>query len=183
METMNDPQSHSTQPRISPVKTAIKWGLIAGAAMIILSMITYYAGMTQNTTLQWLSYLLLALGVFLGTREHRDRDLGGFISYGRGLGTGVLVSLFSGLLLTVFILLFYGVIDTGALDELKRVQEDAMYERGMSDEQIEMSMKFVTPGMMALFTLPTMTFFGLIISLVVAAILKRNRPPFYDEQE
>lgn len=179
---MNDPLP-MVQSNVSPVKTAIKWGVIAGAAMIILSLITYYAGMTQSSTLQWLSYLLLALGIFMGTREHRDKESGGFMSYGRGVGAGVLIALFSGILLTGFILIFYGAIDPGALEELKRVQEEGMYEQGMTDEQIEMSMKFITPGMMALFTLPTITFFGLIISLVVAAILKRNKPPFYEEQE
>ncbi|QEC53401.1 uncharacterized protein DUF4199 [Anseongella ginsenosidimutans] len=184
METISDSQAiQNPRPNVTPVKIALKWGLIAGAVMILLSLISYYAGMMQNAAIQWLSYILLALGIFFGVRHHRDKELGGYISFGRGLGTGVLISLFAGILLSAFILLFYGVIDPGALEELKRLQEEGMYEKGMSDEQIDMSLKFVNPGFMAMVTLPMMTFFGFIISLVIAAILKRNKPLFIEERE
>lgn len=184
METMNEtPATSAFRENVSPVKTALKWGLITGVVMIVLSLVSYYGGMTQNSAMQWLTYALLALGIFLGVRTHRDKDLGGYLSYGRGVGTGVLIALFAGVLLSVFILLFYGVIDPAALDELKRIQEEGMYEQGMSDEQIDASMNFVTPGIMALFTLPSITFFGLILSLVVAAGLKKNKPLFIEEDE
>src|SRR5690606_3741299 len=130
-----------------------------------------------------LSFLLLAVCIFLAVKDHRDRELGGYITYGRGLGAGVLTALFAGLLLSIFIYLFYGVIDPGAMDELKRIQEEQMYKNGMSDEQIEMSLKFVSPGFMAGMALPMVTFMGFIFSLIIAAFLKRNRPMFMEEQE
>lgn len=184
METINDTlPGPAPQKTVTPVKMALKWGAITGAAMILLSLLSYYGGMMENTLMQWVSYMLLALGIFMGIRNHRDKELGGYMSYGRGVGTGVLIALFAGILLSVFTLLFYGVIDPSAMDELKRIQEEGMYERGMSDEEIEMGLKFVTPGMMALFALPAITFFGLIISLILSAILKRNKPLFIEEQE
>ena len=178
METLNTPQQ-----LVSPLKTSLKYGLITGAVLIVFSLVTYYAGMMANESLQWISYLMLAAGIFLGVKYHRDRDLGGYMSYGRGLGAGVLIGLFSAILLAVFIYLFYGMIDPGALGELKRLQEEKMYEQGQTDEQIEMASKFMTPEVMAIFTLPAMTFFGFIFSLIISAILKRNRPAFIEERE
>lgn len=178
METLNDPQR-----TISPVRNALKYGLMTGAVLIVLSLVSYYAGMSADSNLQWVSYLLLAIGIFVGSRHHRDKELGGFMSYGRGLGAGVLIALFSGILLAIFIYLFYGVIAPGALDEVKQMQEEAMYEKGMSEEQINMSLNFVSAGIMAIFTLPAITFFGFVFSLITAAILKKDRPMFLEERE
>lgn len=177
METLNNPQSS-----ISPVKNSLKWGLITGLVLIIFSLITYYGGMMANQALQWVSYLFLAIGIFLGVKKHRDDELGGYMTYGRGLGAGVLIGLFAGLLLAIYIYAFFSA-SPGALEELKRIQEEGMYEKGMPQEQIEMSLKFVSPGIMALFTLPAMTFFGFIFSLIISAILKKDRPAFIEERE
>src|SRR3546814_17779955 len=160
METMTNPQ------RVSPVKNALKWGLITGAALIVLSLIQYATGTMQNKVIQWLSYVLMAIGIVLAIREHRDKELGGYITYGRAVGAGVLTALFTGVLLTVFTYLFYGFIAPAAMAELIRIQEEQLYQNGMSDEQIEGSITILTQGLRFLIVLTMITFMVLVISLI-----------------
>jgi flagellar biosynthesis protein FliQ len=55
-----------------------------------------------------------------------------------------------------------------------------MFKKDMSEEQIEqaleMSKKFMSPVMMTVFAYLGSLFFGLIISLVLAAVNKRENP-------
>ncbi len=60
--------------------------------------------------------------------------------------------------------------------------EEKLMDRGIPDEQIEMqldmSRKFMTPGFIAVMTIPTFTFFGFLFALVISAILKKEGDPF-----
>lgn len=181
METSSDPKKLP-----SPVKIALKWGLVAGIAIIIYGMILYFAGMSTNQSAQWFSYILLGIGIYLGAREHRDKQLGGYMSYGRALGAGVLICLFAAILTGLFNYVFF-TLNTDALEEIKTQQEQQIYEQGLPREQEEMSLKMVskmmTPAMLLVFVIPGMTFFGLILSLIIAAFLKKDRPLHIEEEE
>ncbi len=66
-------------------------------------------------------------------------------------------------------------------DKMMEMQTAKLEAQGLSEEQIQQGMnmtkKFTTPPMILLFTLLGMTFFGTILSLVAAAIAKKNPQP------
>jgi len=102
------------------------------------------------------------------------------MNYGQGLGIGVLVSLVSSILSSVFFYFYVTYINTDYLTMIMDMQRAKMEESGMADAQIdqamEMTEKFMTPGMMVVFAIIGTVFFGLIISLIVSAITQKKRP-------
>jgi predicted PurR-regulated permease PerM len=166
-------------------RNSMNYGALAGLAMIVIFLILHYAGISNsNSILQWLSYLPLFGILFIGTRNLRDKLEGGFISYGRSLGSGVLISLFCGILLAFFMYLFMKFIDTEQ-EMIKKVleqNEQAMLDRNMSEEEIEQSMemtrRFMTPGLMSIMAVFGYTFMGFIFSLILSFFLKRENKTF-----
>jgi len=80
----------------SPFPTALRYGMIGGLLFIITGIIQYLIGITSSTSdiIGWIAMLAIPI-VFsvLAILDHRDNDLNGFISYGRGLGVGTIASL------------------------------------------------------------------------------------------
>ncbi len=163
----------------------MNYGAIAGLAMIIFFLVLHYAGLANtNSPLQWVAYIMMGAIMFYGTRNLRDQAEGGFISYGRALGSGVLISFFCGVILGFFMYIFMKVIDTNQemITKILEQNEQNMLDQNMSEEQIEQAMemtrKFMTPGFMSLMSVFIYTFFGLLISLVLAFFLKREDKSF-----
>ncbi len=161
---------------------ALNGGLYIGLALIIYSLVIWAAGINNNKYASYLTFIILAVILFFTIKSYRDQVLGGVISYGRVLGYGVLASLISGVILAIYTYLFFTVIDTDALNQIRIAQEEAMFEQGLSAEQVEMSMKmmerFSNPITMSLGNILGMTFFGFIFSLIEGIFLKREGNPF-----
>ncbi len=165
----------------SPFPTALRYGVIGGLLVIVIGLIQYLLGITSTISqaVGWLSMLITIVFPVLAIREHRDNDLGGYISYGRGLGTGVLTALIIGLVTAIWTILLYNVIDPSIMDQIMQVQAEAMEEQGMSDEDIEnvaaMTGKFMTAPVMAAIGFGTSLFLGFVASLIGGAVMKRER--------
>jgi hypothetical protein len=163
----------------------MNYGAYSGLAMIVIFLAMHYAGVNNtNSSIQWLSYIPLAVLIFLGSRNLRDNVGGGFISYGKALGSGVLISFFCGILVGFFMYVFMKVIDTDQklLSTMLEQNEQAMLKQNLSEEQIEQSMeiaqKFMTPGVISVMSVFGYTLIGLPISLVAAFFIKREDKSF-----
>jgi len=165
----------------SPFPTALRYGLIGGLISIALGLGTYLAGMqgTIPTILNIVSTVVTIAVIVYAIRTHRDDDLGGYISYGRCLGTGVLTALIMGLIGAIWTIVLFNFIDPDIMTTMMEPQMEAMEERGMSDEEIEMAMemtgKFMNPPVMAGMALVGSVVIGLIVSLIAGAFLKKER--------
>lgn len=158
-------------------KTAALYGLYLGIVLTLFSVILYVAGQSQNKTLVLITYPLLAIGIIMAQINYRNRELNGVISYGQALGFGVAVMLFVGIITMLYNLIILK-IDPSLIEQAKIMQEEALLERGMSEEQIEASMtlasKMMTPGWMAIMGLFGSVLMGTIISLVTSIFVKRQ---------
>ena len=95
---MEQTELENPKPRVMP--TAMKWGAITGLAQIIMTLCVYFIkGNTMERS--WPQTLLLLLiicfGLFMAMKEQKGLQ-GGYISYGRSFGTGMLTSLFLGII-------------------------------------------------------------------------------------
>ncbi|GAA4452669.1 hypothetical protein GCM10023189_16450 [Nibrella saemangeumensis] len=165
----------------STARIALKWGLIIGIASILFSTVLYITEQVGNTALSLIAYVIIIVGLVMAMREYRSLN-NDYMSYGEGLGIGALTAGVSGILSSL-----YGVLYTNVIDpEFQSRMEDQMRvlyeERGMSDDQIDKAMEFAnmfqSPGLLFVFGVLGTIFMGFIFSLVIAAILRRNRPVF-----
>lgn len=178
---MNDSYNTTT---LAPSKNAIalRYGLICGVITVIYSLILNITELAlTNKFLGWISFLIMLAAMVMAMREFKRQNQG-FMSYGQGLGIGTLVVLISSIIGGIFTYIYVTLIDTGYIEKMRNMQVADMENRGMSDTQIEQGMavadKMMTPGMIMVFAIVGGLVFGFLISLIVSAVLKNNRPEF-----
>ena len=166
----------------SLMKSTMNYGAMLGLALVIFSLLLWMFDAIDNSWLGSISYLIMIAGIVMATKTYRDQEQEGFISYGRALGVGTLTSVFAGIISAFFTYLLYTVIDPGLIEKMYATMEQAYYEAGMSDSQMEMAMnmakKFTNPVMMAVFGLLGSAFLGFIFSLITSIFLKKEQDTF-----
>ncbi len=163
-------------------KNAANFGLILGLTIVIYTLVLHFLGASQNKVAGWASIVFMAVAVHVGTKSFRDKFQAGYISYGRAVGSGMLIVVFGSLIQAFFIYAFYAYISPESLQDIFIAMEDAMMQQGSSGEEIEMAMKMVKaytgPMSLALTTIFGSAFWGLIISLITSAFLKKEQSIF-----
>jgi hypothetical protein len=168
------------------LKSTMTVGLITGVALIIYTLLLYITDnlLEQNFFLGILNYIILIAGIVYGTQKYRDQSLDGYITYGKALGYGVVLCIFTGVVFGIFTYLLYGVIDPGLMEENMRIIQEEMLNQGVPESQVEtmteMQREFRTPFMMLLGSIFSYSILGLIFSLITSAFLKKEKPMFND---
>lgn len=168
----------------NPTAIATKWALIYVLVSIVITYAFQLLNIDQNSPVKYISYVPFIAFCFLAQKEYKDQ-LGGFITFGQAFNPGFRYSLFGGLLLAVFIYIYLAILSPEMLTKAMEQQQTAMEAKGMSQEQIdkglEMGQKY---GAMfgAIATAISTLIFGCIVSLIGAAILKKE-PTLRDIEE
>jgi hypothetical protein len=169
------------EEKTSTARVALKYGVLASVVIMIYTTIINVAGMGQNKILSSLTFVFMIVAIVLAMKSFREQNKG-FMSYGEGLGIGSLVSAIMGLLSSAFTMFYIQFIDNNLLTQsMDQVRED-MERRGMDDAQIdqamELSQKFMSPGIVFVMGVLGYLVVGFIISLIVSAIIRRDKPVF-----
>ncbi|MFN3848062.1 MAG: DUF4199 domain-containing protein [Spirosomataceae bacterium] len=163
----------------STARIALKWGVIVGIVVIIFSTITSMTDLWKQSWASWVGYLFVLGGIIMALGEFKKAN-GGFLSFGEGLGLGTLMSTVVGVLGAIFSYIYLNFIDNTMVSRIIDFQREKMSEQGLSDEQIdqamEMTAKFMTPGMMFIFGVIGYLVVGFILTLIVSAIMKKSKP-------
>ncbi|WP_128544349.1 DUF4199 domain-containing protein [Larkinella soli] len=163
----------------STARLALKWGVISGVISMVYTTALYISGQFTNTALTWLSLVISVVLIVMAMREYRSLN-NGFMSYGEGLSLGTLLTVIGALIATTYNFIYTTFIDTTIRQQVLDQARANMEDQGMSDEQveqaIELAQRLQSPGLQFLFGILVSAFFGLLISLVVAAFLRRNKP-------
>ncbi|HEY9535779.1 MAG TPA: DUF4199 domain-containing protein [Mucilaginibacter sp.] len=161
----------------NPTKLATKWALIN----VLLAIVTTYAfelfNADPNSPFKYLGYIPFIAFLFLTQKEFRD-SLGGFMNFGDAFSAGFRYSMFVGLMMAVFIFLYLKVLSPDFFDKSLEMSRAQMEAKNMSDAQIEKAMgmaKSWGPLFAAFATALTYPIFGAIVSLIGAAIFKKER--------
>ncbi|GAB3891459.1 hypothetical protein GCM10028803_03290 [Larkinella knui] len=169
----------------STARLALKWGLISGVIFMVYTTVINLTGQFSNTALPWLSLLISIVLIVMAMREFRTLN-GGFMSFGEGVSLGTLLSVISGLISITYNLIYTTFIDPTIRQQMLDNAREQMENRGMADEQIEQAMEFTekiqSPGLQFLVGILFAAIFGVLISLIAAAFIRRNKPPFSDFQ-
>jgi hypothetical protein len=164
--------------RTSLAAASFTYGLLTAIGLILITLLTYLFNLTEITWLSYLTYVILLAGIILGTIKFRDDDSGGFITYGRALGFGTIVSLFSALISGIFLYVFYTFIAPDAFEQLRILAEQNIIKANpeITDQQLDLAMRMTTPLMILISSLFSITFIGFVFSLATSAFLKKNDP-------
>ncbi len=163
-------------------KNSMNYGAIVGILLCIVFFVFGMLKLKGQTIPNLLSYATLITGIVIGTKHLRDNLEGGFISYGRALWSGTLITFFCAIITCFFTFIYMRFIDPAAVEQILQQAEQNMIDQGTPDDQIKMGMKYVrmftTPTMMAVMGLLMYTFMGFIFSLITSAFLKKEATPF-----
>ncbi|QNK63066.1 DUF4199 domain-containing protein [Pedobacter sp. PAMC26386] len=120
------------------------------------------------------SYVPFILAIMYAQTTHRT-DLGGYITFARAFSTGFKVAAYSGLFIAVLLVLYYKVLDRGAMDHILEVAKDKANGNEQQIKGIEMTRPYMAV-ITAFFGAITYTILGMILSLIGALIFKKQRP-------
>ena len=159
---------------------AIKWALINLAATIILTYAIQFLDLDPNSSVKYIGYLPFIAFLILAQKEYKDA-LGGYITFGQAFSAGFRYALYTSLALAVFVYLYLAILSPEVLEKSLVASQAQMSEKGMSTGQIDKAMeigKKYGPIFAAVGTVIIDIIFGVIISLIGAAILKKERSIF-----
>jgi hypothetical protein len=165
----------------SATKTMLTYGLYLGIVSIIVSVANYSFGniYKPHWSINIINYLLMIGFIALGLKAFKDQN-GGYLKLAEAIKIGMGIALVAGILSLIYFLIFVKVIEPDFISKLGEVQEQMMYERfpdmdeAILEKQVEMSKKFMTPGVMSAFILGGSLFLGLIFSLIIGLIMKKT---------
>lgn len=175
-----DPKSE--KKGVSLFRNALNYGLYTSAGFIIVSLLIYALDVDRTGWINYLTFIVLIIGIYFGIKTFRDKHSGGFLSYGSCLGTGVIISVVVGVVMAVYTYFFYQYFDPSELAKIVEMTEQEMANQGMTDDQIDQAMsissKLMSPAMMAISSVFGMAFWGTIFSLILSIFLKKNDDSF-----
>jgi hypothetical protein len=175
------------EEKVSVWKPNLTNGLILGLIGIVYTLVMYFLDMTTNKSLGYVFFLIQIVVLFFLIKSYRDNYLHGMITFGQAVGAGVVICLIYSIIMAVFSYILYSFIDTGLINKLMAVSEEAGLKRGLTQEQIDASMKItrkmMTPAFISIMSILSSMFFGTIMSLIIAIFVKKEGNPLIDSSE
>lgn len=154
-------------------------GVILTLVLIIYWMLLQVTGMASNQALGLVVYVFYILAITWAHRTYKESG-DGYMTYGQGLGLGMIVSGVSGLIYGLFTYAYLKFIDDSMIGELINQSRMTLEQQGLDDEQIDQALaitQMVTnPEALMMGTVLGTLFMGLIFSLVISAFTKNNNP-------
>jgi putative Mn2+ efflux pump MntP len=167
------------------MNTKFTYALIITIVQAVFNLLMYFTGhqtekLATGQYLNWIAlpitFILLWLGIRAGREESADKSL----SYGQGVGAGTLISLFSGLMSGVYNYIHFKFIAPEFFDYQMELIRTKWTQAGMNSTQMEQAEHFTKmmmgPVVTAISTPIMAVVLGVILSLIIAAFLKRPAP-------
>lgn len=148
-----------------------------GLSLILLSVIGYVFNMQESSVMGILNYVVMAVLVFVGSKNLRDKYSEGYMKYSRALGSSFLIGFFGGILLAFYIYIFMKYIDPSILEQMKILTEQRLVEKGLPESQIELSMRMISPGIITFGTIFSFSFWSFLLALIIAFFIRNENKP------
>jgi uncharacterized membrane protein YeaQ/YmgE (transglycosylase-associated protein family) len=173
------------------MNTTFFYGLILAVSNIVLTLVFFFVGFQTDKIAEgrWFGLIIpLAITIIvtcLGIKAAREEAENKTLSYGKGVGTGVLINLYSGVIGSIYGYIHFTYINPNFRDYVMNLTRQKWAEAHLSDAQMdamEKGMRFMmSPIMSSLWGLITTVFIGLVVALVAAAFLKREPQPEFKD--
>ncbi len=160
---------------------ALVWTLGTAVLMLLL----FFTGFQTEklATGKYLTYLGLLIPVvvlYLGIKAARDERPGGVMTYGQGVSAGMVISVYAALMSAVYSWFHFTFVNPRFADYTLDMVREQWAERGLTVEQVEqaerITRKMLSTPVQAIFGIFFTLLIGLVLSLIIAAMLKREKP-------
>lgn len=171
----------TTQVQAPTVRSVgIRYGFILAVIGIILFLVFIFSGADMTSGwIRWTGYPIYIVLVVLAHNYFKANG-DGFMSYGQGIGIAFWTGLISSVVSSLFTYIYLKFIDSGMIEMIRQAQIEELEKKGMSDEQIEQTMKFVsmftTPEMMLVFGVIGGVVGIVICGLIVSIFTQKKQP-------
>jgi hypothetical protein len=173
---------------VSIWKSSMNYGIYLGIISILLSVIIWAGGIMEkmgifgSAIIGLISLLITFIALFIFTKIYRNKEVGGYISFGHAFKFAFLVVVFSIIISSIYNYIFYTVIDPDYMKNmmlmLQEKTQQYMQKVGAPESQIEKTMEKFEEIPSIWKTLRQGVIYGIvgggIISLIVAAIVKKK---------
>lgn len=160
-------------------------GIVLGITLSLFELIAYLLGILPKTIMGYINIAIVTSMVIISIRKYRDQFQNGFISFGNAFLIGLFICLISGAIWSLYRLIEYSLAPQ-IIEDLLLMIEEKLLESSMQEDQIESMMKLYgmiyTAPVLAISTfIFNMGIGGSILSLILAAILKREGNPLLND--
>jgi hypothetical protein len=155
------------------------YGSATGAVIAIYLLLLYIFGLMNNAGMSNFGGILFVLGGYISVRQFRNQAQEGFIKFGKAYGTSMLTFLAAGFIWAIYEYFLYRYFAPGLLEEKLIEAQDALLKLGWDEDKVEAftTLSKPTPFTNAMGYYVNTAFWGALLSLLIAAILKREKNP------
>lgn len=167
------------------MSTTLLYAFIMAIAQIVVNLISFFLGYQTDriSSGTWFGIVPLVVSIVvltLGIRAVREEQEGKYLTYGKGVGTGVLIALYSSLIGAVYTYIHLTYVNPNFADYLIEASRIKWAAAGMSESKMEGAEKFMRtlfrPLIQVIFGIVFSVVAGTILSLIISAFVKRNPP-------
>lgn len=163
-------------------------GLIAGALVSLMLLITQYIFRANDTTLDYgmligFSTMIISLSlIFVAVKTYRDRHQNGVITFGKAFQIGILIAVIASLMYATTWEIYFNTAGSDFVAWYTKAQMDKLVQEGASEAELT-EMKTSLDSMATIYQNPLMRFsmtlmeifpVGLIITLLSAGLLRKK---------
>jgi len=179
-------QENNTIQKNSIAKSTLPYGVIFGIIVLLQIVISYTLGLNAaNSSMgiisSLLNYCILPiLFIFLAANNFKNKLNNGYISFGQTIKAGVTVCVIAALVFSALTAILYLAMPEMKAEVLEQTKVAAAQNPNMTSEMLEQTVKwtetFMQPYIAIPFSVLMFAFIGLIWSLLVGAIVKKDNP-------
>jgi len=170
-------------------KNALNWGLILGIMSIILSVLMYILdfkpiNFTNIGIMAALGLLVMIITLVFALKSYRNNILGGFMTFKEAFIFSLLVVIVSSIISSLYTYIFLAFIDPeyskNVFEGVMSSTEELLLSRGLDEDAVEQAMDMAreepipTPSGSAIKGIINGSIFGVILSLILGAIMKKK---------
>lgn len=178
--------------KIKIMKTTVfRYSIFAALSILVFGLINLVivakkASFEVQEAAGYLTIFISMIFVFLGIRYYRDKVRGGYLSFGQGLKTGILIVLPPAVFFGLLDILYTKVINPGwadkyyshATEEIRKTIDPAKLDAALKKMEAQREL-FANPVMEFLLMAATVFIIGLIVALISSlALMRRKKPAF-----
>ena len=166
-------------------KYEIKYGILTGAGISLWIFTEFLLGfhtvkMNLGEHSIYFVVIIPLITTYLGIKEKREKQNKGTISLSGGIKTGLMISLIAAVITALFIIVYFNYINPGFFDHGIAYHKEKLLLKGKTEKEIAGQLKDIKAAFsfvnQLLFGIIGTVGTGLIISIVLSFILKRNKP-------
>ena len=176
-------------------KSSVTYGIYLGLISILLSVIIWAGGLIESlgligsAVIGVVSFIISFFLLLFFSKAYRNKEMGGYISFGEAFKFGILVVVFAAIITTIYNYIFYTIIDPDYIKNLYAVlQQKTMImleNAGMSDAQMDQALEkfenIPTLGKTIRQGILSSIISGAVLSLITAAIVKKKEDTAFEE--